>query len=325
MKSVLVSRLKSSREAQLIVRWSRMIAGRSYWHLPQGLGRSYRPGQLVGYFNDLTLKASFPGIVCERGLPLNRVGGGPLVHVPTTVVQFALGHYDCYLATHDDDHLRLALAGAQWAVETQDNNGGWPIWPILGLACPSPYSAMTQGETISLLVRAFAATSDRRFLSAARSGLGPLISPIEAGGTSRPSASGLVLEEVPAIPPVTILNGWIFALFGLEDLRIADPDDQHVADSLADSLRALVAMLPGYDTGWWSSYDLSGTIASPFYHRLHIAQLRAMELAFPQLAGDIATTRGHFERELVSVRGRSRAIIVKGWQKVTSPPRVVVS
>ena len=38
--------------------------------------------------------------------------------------------------------------------------------------------------------------------------------------------------------------------------------------------------LDRYDLGFWSRYELSGTrlpmIASPFYHRLHVTQLRIM-------------------------------------------------
>jgi len=31
-----------------------------------------------------------------------------------------------------------------------------------------------------------------------------------------------------------------------------------------------------FDCGYWSYYDLSGNIASPFYHNLHIEQLKVM-------------------------------------------------
>ena len=34
----------------------RMLTGTSYWHVDQRLGRAFRPGELAGYFNDLTKK-----------------------------------------------------------------------------------------------------------------------------------------------------------------------------------------------------------------------------------------------------------------------------
>jgi hypothetical protein len=46
---------------------------------------------------------------------------------------------------------------------------------------------------------------------------------------------------------------------------------------------ALVELLPRYDiAGGWSRYDLYPHplkhVASPFYHRLHVAQLEAMDI-----------------------------------------------
>jgi hypothetical protein len=43
----------------------------------------------------------------------------------------------------------------------------------------------------------------------------------------------------------------------------------------------LLRSVDRYDFGFWSLYEQSGTllkmVASPFYHRLHIVQLRIME------------------------------------------------
>ena len=59
----------------LLRRWGAMLLGRSYWHVPQGLGRSFAPGRLCGYYNDLTAKAWWNGPVDEAGLPVNEVRG----------------------------------------------------------------------------------------------------------------------------------------------------------------------------------------------------------------------------------------------------------
>ena len=52
------------------------------------------------------------------------------------------------------------------------------------------------------------------------------------------------------------------------------------AQQLFDMLRKLLRNLESYDLGFWSLYEQSGTrlkmVASPFYHRLHIVQLRIM-------------------------------------------------
>ena len=46
--------------------------------------------------------------------------------------------------------------------------------------------------------------------------------------------------------------------------------------------KTIIQYLQTYDNGFWSLYEHSGTklkmIASPFYHRLHIVQLKVMNL-----------------------------------------------
>ena len=50
--------------------------------------------------------------------------------------------------------------------------------------------------------------------------------------------------------------------------------------SFLRGVRTLVRNLDRYDLGFWSLYEQSGTrlpmVASPFYHQLHIVQLRIM-------------------------------------------------
>lgn len=83
--------------------------------------------------------------------------------------------------------------------------------------------------------------------------------------------------------------------------------------------------LPSYNAGYWSFYDLVGTVASTFYHRLHIAQLHALELAFPEHAETFRSVRQDFSRQLKSILCRARAVGVKIYQKLTQPPEVVLS
>jgi len=301
-----------------------MLLGRSYWHVPQGLGSRFSPGELAGYFNDLTAKVQWNGLVDDHGLPVNEVDG-KRIYFATTLFQKALGHWDLWLGSPEggEEHRSAFLAIAQWAVETQDERGGWSLWPLLGLDYPSPYSAMTQGEGISVLVRAYWLTRNAKYMVAARRALEPMRTPIEEGGTCRVVPEGLVLEEVPSEEYRAILNGWVFALFGLHDYSfVADGGD--VSQLLKESLAALVAYLPLYNAGYWSYYDLSGHLASPFYHQLHIAQLQALALAFPEYAGAFQNHRQIFQAQLRNPMGRLRAVAAKAWQKLRNPPEVVL-
>lgn len=92
---------------------------------------------------------------------------------------------------------------------------------------------------------------------------------------------GPVLQEYPTDPPAHVLNGWIFALWGLYDLSVSMPDREPFDAAFRAGIDALSARLPLYEIGRnWSRYDLFphpvANIASPFYHRLHIELLTAM-------------------------------------------------
>jgi len=317
--------------ARLIRHWGGMLLGHSYWHAEQGLGSQFAPGQLLGYYNDLTAKAHWTGPADDDGLPLNQDAQGKLVYFPTTLLQKALAHWDRWL---ESERTRVSdraafLKLADWALRAQDENGAWPIWPVIGLQCASPYSAMSQGEGISVLARAYSLTKEKEYLEGARRALSPLHVAVQQGGTCRSIPEGLVLEEVPQEPPKTVLNGWIFALYGLYDYLLVAKSRAEDAcrveeASLQASLRALVACLPRFNAGFWSYYDSSGNLASPFYHQLHIAQLKALELTFPEYAESFMRWRQVFEHQAASHLNRTRAVALKAYQKLRWPPEVVL-
>jgi hypothetical protein len=182
---------------------------------------------------------------------------------------------------------------------------------------------MTQGEGISVLVRAYLLAQDTVYLKAAGRAFGATRKPLEDAGTCRVVPEGLILEEVPAEDYKAILNGWVFALFGLYDYLLVD-DSAEVRHTLGKSLRALVAYLPFYNAGYWSYYDLSHHLASPFYHRLHVAQLEALSLTFPEYAHVFGQLAKQFRRQERNFLCRGRAVGVKAYQKLRNPPEVIV-
>ena len=107
--------------------------------------------------------------------------------------------------------------------------------------------------------------------------------PIEQGGITDTYDGRITYEEYPAQPAPHVLNGMIFALFGLWDLVRAQPDDARAAAIFERGAATVEALLPLYDTGWWSLYDLYHLeAASPrnpctaHYHDIHIKQLTVM-------------------------------------------------
>lgn len=308
----------------MIRRYSKMFAGNSYWHRDQDVGKYFTPGELLGYYNDLSGKILWDGPVDSAGLPLNRTANGQRVRHPITLFNKALGHWDCWLGSErqDEKHRAVFLQLARWTLDSQDEYGGWECWKPLGLKRSNSYSAMAQGESMSVLVRAFVATEDEVYVAGARRALRLLLTSVEKGGTSWLSREGLILEEFPYQPPRTVLNGWIYASYGLYDLALVD-DSPEVRETLESTLSALVTRLRDYDAGFWSYYDTSGALASPFYHRLHIAQLKALELTYPKHVASFRTLRETFERQVASRSKRTRAVALKSYQKLINPPEAI--
>ena len=124
-------------------------------------------------------------------------------------------------------------------------------------------------------------------------------------------------EEYIVSPPTHILNGFIWATWGVYDYWLATKDAR--ARSLFDSaVSTIVRNLEKYDLGFWSLYEQSGTrlpmVASPFYHQLHIVQLRAMQ----KLTGNEAFGRyaDRWEGYAESRSKRTRALCYKGAFKL---------
>jgi hypothetical protein len=112
---------------------------------------------------------------------------------------------------------------------------------------------MAQGLTISVFTRAFNLTHEAMYQEAAIQAAETLSKPIETGCTSFDEDGLPFLEEVAVNPPAHILNGAIFALWGLYDLELVSNAFQPFKDL---ALKRLIKELPRYDLGYWSRYDL---------------------------------------------------------------------
>jgi heparosan-N-sulfate-glucuronate 5-epimerase len=295
-------------------KWARYATGRSYQHVPQGVGQAFRPWALEGYFNDLTGKANWTGATGAYGVPVVQTDTDPAFSFPIVVFQWALGNWDAALLGRLPNGKERLMQAARWAAETIDERGGWSCWHALRRPTISYYSAMAQGEGLSVLARAAISEPDGPWRDVAARAYYFLMNSGEEGLTRR-FDDILALEEYPGDAMPAVLNGWMFALVGIVDYAVLTGDPAVAAQSralAADLARAL----PRFDTGYWSTYDLAGNVASPFYHELHIAQLDALARVFPEQEADFRRTREAFRRYLGSRTKRARAIVVKVGQKL---------
>lgn len=299
-----------------------MFAGTSYYHRPQEMGRMFVARQLNGYFNDLTGKTDWKGKIDHDGLPLSTLSNGKSIHFPILLCQKALGHWDMWLIHERADDRQQFLNIANWLEQTQDSMGGWDTWGPMGQSSQYRYSAMTQGQAISVMTRAYKVTKGAGFERACRAALELLRKPVQDGGVCCYEAQNVFLEEFPASRRDTVLNGWIFALFGVHDYLLQFTDEQ-IKTFYADTCASLTSHFPEYDAGFWSYYSSgSKRLASPFYHRLHLSQLKALKQIIDQPCVHLVQER--WKRYEKNKFCKSWAVLVKGFQKLREPGEITI-
>lgn len=255
-----------------ISKWYHMISGNSSYHVNQGIGRIYSKSELKGYYNDLTEKVTRFGYDDDR-IPQTVVDTGETIYFSIAIFQYGLAGYDLYLLSDKKDEamFRKSVACAKWALDNQQVDGAWVTFAY---ETPDyPYSAMAQGEAISLLLRVYQETKEEKYLEAAKKAKDFMLLSFEEGGPTKYDGGDVYLYECPKDP--LILNGWIFSLWGLVDYcKIVD--DTKAKDVLDRTLATLEKRLPDFNLSYWSMYEDGKRISSPFYHKLHVAQLRVM-------------------------------------------------
>lgn len=209
-------------------------------------------------------------------------------YTPVTLAFFALGNFaQCNFHKLDLFERRFREV-AEWflqhQVEARNTGGVWlhrfpmPHLPVLLEYVPGAWiSAMAQGLAVSVLVRAYHAFNERQFLESARHALQPFQYSIFDGGVAYALPNDqLFLEEFPANPPMHVLNGALFAALGLaEYLQIID--DEALSRVYQKVLAGIRTLLPRFETGYGSLYDLRRRqIANAGYHDLHVQLLRAL-------------------------------------------------
>lgn len=306
-----------------------LMPGRSqltFWHETPEANSRAKFYELGEYHMTFFRKADYRGDYDSAGIPqLNYHGRIGHQYNPIAVAQWGLGNYNLFCRERSRDRKERFLSAADWLCSHLEKNscGVW-VWNHhfdweyrTPLKAPW-YSALAQGQGISLLVRAHRETQDTLYLKAAQRAFTAFLKPIAEGGVTFSDNTGnLWFEEYIVSPPTHILNGFIWAAWGVYDYFLATRD----ADAgrlFEQATQTLCANLHRYDLGFWSVYEQSGTllpmVASPFYHRLHIVQLKIMH----RLTGEETFVRfaDKWESYTRSRSKRARALCCKSVFKL---------
>lgn len=293
----------------------------TFWYDLPEVNREAPVDHLGQYYMPFTQKSNYPGPFDSQGVPLldyrGRIGKQ---YNPIAIAQYGLGNYNQYHQTGSQEAMQKFVLVADWLVDRlEPNPQGIPVWNHhfdfeYRSTLRSPwYSGLAQGQGLSVLVRAHQLTGDGRYIEAAHQAFEVFLHSVEDGGVVWEWSDGDIwFEEYIVFPPTHILNGFIWALWGVYDYALATGDLQ-ARQLFQRGVKSLARRLGHYDLGYWSLYELADTrlkmIASPFYHRLHVAQLRVMQ----RLAGEsgFGENARIWEDYLSSSWGRRRALIHK--------------
>jgi hypothetical protein len=289
-------------------------------------GEHLDPDRVRGYHLDLRAKA-------PADVPL--LDGAPVGRGFVAVAQAGLGYHERWVAGEGEHHLENALQLGKHLLGQQEREAG-PRFG--GFAHAFPYrhgailppgwlSAMAQGQAASLFVRLALATDDDELARASVDALAPLGVAVEDGGVMGRLSGAPFPEEYPTVPHSHVLNGAIFALWGMADVAAGVEADPW-RSRFRDGLETLAMSIWAWDIGYWTRYDLYPhrglvNVSSSFYHVLHIDQLAALA----RITDDdrIGAAQAQFARQYSSSSKRARAFVRKAAFRLVvprSPPKV---
>jgi hypothetical protein len=282
----------------------------------QPIGSRVEPGTAAGYYLDVRIKAKQPS--WPESWPA-APGAVPWV----VYTQTGLGAHERYLGGEGDEWLAYARSLGERIVAAMRSDGAL----VHTFAFPHTYalsapwiSGMAQGQAASLFARLARATGEERWAESAARVIDPLFVPSSEGGAMALLGGRPFPEEYPTQPGSFVLNGGIFAMWGMYDVGTC-LGDAAAAQRANEAFDTLAANLGRWDTGSWSRYDLFPhrvqNIASGAYHTLHIDQLRVTNTLAPRAPFVDAADR--FESYTESRTGAAQAFARKALFRVVVP------
>jgi len=300
----------------------------TFWHEVPEINPRATASRVGEYYMLFREKADYAAHYDGAGIPmLDYRGAIGLQYNPIAIAQWGLANYNRFCENGDQARWRKTVKAADWLAANLEQNAHrlwvWNHhfdWDYRDTLKAPWYSGLAQGQGVSLLLRAHAHahSEDEKYQLAAEKAFVALTRPLAEGGVLfEDNKKNLWIEEYLVDPPTHILNGFMWALWGVFDFWLARADAS-AKDIFNRGVETLIHNLARFDTGYWSLYEQSGTrlkmLASPFYHQLHIVQLRVMSMLTGDARFEAVAERweGYARRR----RNRTRALIQKSVFKL---------
>ncbi len=229
----------------------------------------------------------------KNGIPINRtyvdVTSKEYVYFPISIGQMGLAVFHTYLRTKSEEDRDRFLKFVDWFYRNGERDEHLGVrWmtdvPLPQYRNPGPWqSAFAQSRGISILLRGYQLTGEQRFANMAERALVPFTMSVSEGGVTAFTEWGRFYEEYTAELPTLVLNGMIFSLCGVYDFLRVFPENKLARKLFEEGIQTLIRILPEYDLGFWSRYNLCRVDwyprvdpATVGYQRLHVVQLEML-------------------------------------------------
>ncbi len=210
----------------------------------------------------------------ENGVPLNTtyidVEEKKLHYYPISIGQYALAIYHNWLHTGNLEKKAHFLRIAEWFYNNRAEEETLGAYWLTDVPKPEHLitkawkSAFAQSRALSVMLRAWQLTGDKKYFECCKKALIPFTKDINDGGVAiRRNRGETFYEEYVAKYPTRVIDGHIFSLFGLYDFVRAvpdklDPDSHRLAKRLFDEgVEGIANQWQKLNLGFWIRYSLS--------------------------------------------------------------------
>ena len=298
----------------------------TFWHGTPALNQECKTDELGQYYMPFSGKADYSGPYDSAGIPLLDYHGAiGIQYNPVAIAQYGLGNYNQFYKGGKGDYLQKFFTAADWLVDNLvKNEKGISVWmhhfdfEYRDLLIAPWYSGLAQGQGLSVLVRAYKETGDKKYLKTANLAYDAFRYSADEGGVVSVDKNGDTwIEEYIVDPPTHVLNGYIWAAWGIYDYYLIT-QLPHPRNLFERSMQTIKSNIHLYDIGFWSLYEQAGTnikmIASHFYHSLHIIQLEVLyKITKDEVFSDYAKRwKSYQENQLFKIY----AFLLKGVFKI---------
>jgi heparosan-N-sulfate-glucuronate 5-epimerase len=213
------------------------------------------------------------------------INGKEKTYSIVAVIQYGLMCYDLFLQDIDVLKNRNSFQNCiNWLEQNKNNFKDSVVWRSEArdyYNLPEGWiSGMYQGQAISIYLRAYQLFGEASYLDTAEKIYNSFKYDYNEGGFKRIDNQGCIwFEEYPSSTPSYVLNGYIYAIFGIYDLyRVSKRDD--VKELWESCVHTIEVNLPKYDVWYWSVYDqLKEQLVSFYYQKnVHIPLMKIMYL-----------------------------------------------